>query len=355
VRTCDPASFPAPGTAVLVAPLNWGLGHATRCVPLVRALAEHGCKVHLASDGVALDFLRHEFPLLPSHPLPSWEIRYAPGPWLVPGLLAGIPRLLRALAAERRVVWRLVERESIGWILSDNRYGVRHPKARSILLTHQLRLSLPRGMGFLEPLTELATARLARGFDAVWVPDQPEPPGLSGKLGHPVLTAAYPPIAWIGTLTRMERAEGLATRWDSVSVISGPEPARTRFEARLRQDLSTLPGRHLLVRGRPDLPSGRETLGNLEIVPHLPGAELGREMQAARVVVTRGGYSSLMEMARLRCRCLVVPTPGQTEQAYLARMLAAQGKVRWCAQDRLDLRSELEQAMRLGPLSFSPA
>jgi hypothetical protein len=295
-----------------------------------------------------LAFWTREFPALPAHELPSWEIKYAPGLWLVPGLVAGMPRLFRAIRAETKVVEALVAREGIGWILSDNRYGVRHHGTPSVLVSHQLRLSLPRPFAPFEGWTEFVMARLARPFDEVWVPDFREAPGLSGKLGHPRL-ARFPATRWIGPLTRMERTEPVATRWESLAVISGPEPARSGFEVLLRQELSKLPGRHLLVLGRPDLPAQRTVSGNLEIANHLPGQELAREMQASKVVISRGGYSTLMDLASLGCRALLVPTPGQTEQEYLARSLAAQGVGHAAPQRSLRMERDLALAARSLP------
>jgi len=355
MKTHDDIALPPAGTVAMVAALNWGMGHATRCVPLIRALQERGCRVILASDGAALDFWKRELPELECRTLPSWRIRYAPGPWLVPGLLAGLPRMLRAIRAERSHVRRLVEQEGIGWILSDNRYGVRDGRIPSILMTHQLRLSLPRPFGFLESLTEFIMARLARRFDEVWIPDFAKAPGLSGKLGHPSRPSLFPSLRWIGPVTRMEPFETTRILWETVSVLSGPEPARSQFEAILRKGLRSLPGKHLIVRGRPDLPPDHEVSGNIEAVPHLPARELAKEMSECRVVITRGGYSTLMDLTVLESRCLLVPTPGQTEQEYLGRVLSQSGHAHVVRQHALRLEEDVEKAAACCALrDFSP-
>lgn len=344
------AFLPRPGAAVLVAALNWGLGHATRCVPLIQALRTRGCRVHLASDGAALAFWKGEFPDLPAHELPGWGIRYAPGPWLLPGLAASLPRVWRALRAESVQAREIACRHDIAWILSDNRYGVHVPGVPSVLLSHQPHPALPRPLQCLEPLVESAMARLCRPFDELWIPDGPVFPGLSGRLGHPLRPQTFPPLRYLGALSRFG-ATSTETVWDTVAVVSGPEPARGLFEARLRRELPALPGHHLLVRGRPDLPAKRERIGNLEVAPHLPTPELEAALASAGVVISRGGYSTLMDLAALgNAHALLVPTPGQTEQEALARELARAGLAHAVPQARLDLARDLALARSYGPL-----
>jgi hypothetical protein len=346
----ESAKLPAAGDAVLVAALNWGLGHAARCVPLIQALHARGCRVHLASDGAALAFWRGELPGLPVHELPGWGIRYAPGPWLLPGLAVSLPRIWRALREEAAQAAEIVRRHGISWILSDNRYGVHVPGVPAVLLSHQPHPALPRPLRVLEPFVESAMARLCRPFDEVWVPDGAAFPGLSGRLGHPLRPRSFPPLRYLGPLSRFEPFL-TETVWDTVAVVSGPEPARGDFEARLRRELSVFPGRHLLVCGRPDLPGRRERVGNLEAVPHLPTKELEAALAGAAVVISRGGYSTLMDLAVLgNVRALVVPTPGQTEQEALAHELAASGLAHAAAQESLDLSRDLSIAFSIGPL-----
>jgi len=162
-----------------------------------------------------------------------------------------------------------------------------------------------------------------------------------------------PPLRYLGALSRFG-ATLTETVWDAVAVVSGPEPARGLFEARLRRELSVLPGKHLLVCGRPDLPASRERTENLEVVPHLPTSELEAALSGARVVISRGGYSTLMDLAILgNVRALLVPTPGQTEQEALARDLAAAGLVHAVPQAQLDLSRDLSRSLERGPLRIS--
>ncbi len=194
-------------------------------------------------------------------------------------------------------------------------------------------------------------ARLCRPFDALWIPDVAPFPGLSGRLGHPRHPEFFPPLRYLGPLSRFS-PQTVLMAWDAVAVISGPEPARTLFDRQLRRELSRLPGRFLLVRGRPDLADASVTEGSLTVVPHLPGPELSHALAAARTVICRGGYSTLMDLATLgNAHALLVPTPGQTEQENLAAGLSRAGLAHAVPQTELDLARDLPLAASRGPLS----
>jgi len=330
----------APGHRILVCALDWGLGHATRTSQLVRHWRAEGAKVTLAGNGRSLAFWAREFPDLPRRELPDYAITYAPGPLLLPSLALAVPRLWSVRQAEAALVtsWR----DDFDAVVSDNRFGCFLPGKPSWFLTHQLHLAAPRGLEWGEDLLERAMARALRPFDLVLIPDHPSQ-GLSGKLGHPAHPKRFPPLRWIGPLTRFEGLAGhpsaWAGPWDTLALLSGPEPARTRFERDIRTMLAGRPGRHLLVRGLPhlEIPAHPGTESDLQEVPHLPTDDLAAALRGARSIITRGGYSTLMDLealGKLDASCLLVPTPGQTEQEYLARHLEATRGVRWCTARR---------------------
>lgn len=326
-----PAMLPLPeppGRRLLVCVLDWGLGHATRTSALVRAWTAAGSQVTLAGNGRSLAWLAARFPELPCRELPDYGVRYAPGPLLIPGLAASLPRLAAAIAEEARRVraWA----PEFDAVVSDNRYGARSPSLPSVLLTHQLRLAAPRGLGWGEDLGEWIVARLCRGFDSVWIPDA-DAPGYAGRLASPHRPDRFPPLRRIGPLSRfsglpLEPNHPWSGPWETVALVSGPEPARSDFETSLRAELAARPGRHLLVRGRPDLPPAPEAPGPEALceVPHLPDSALAAALRGAARIVSRGGYSTVLDLAalgRLDGRAEFRPTPGQTEQEYLARHL----------------------------------
>lgn len=332
----------APPRAALVCALDWGLGHVARTTPLVHALLATGTRVVLASNGRSADWWRREFPDLELRELPDYGITYAKGWRLVPGLLASLPRVYKAVRAEHALVEGWVKSGRYDLVLSDNRYGCHASGAKSVLLSHQLRLAAPGPLTRLEPLGERFLSRMARHFDELWIPDNETLDDLSGKLGHPSRPGAFPRLRYVGPLSRFRDLPTPAwvDMWDTVALVSGPEPTRTAFEERLRQLLSDRKGRHLLVRGRPDLPlpTGEPAPSGLVETPHLPTAELATALRGAREIICRGGYSTVMDLCALDLldqRCLFVPTPGQTEQEYLAGHLAASHGCRTVAEDLL--------------------
>lgn len=329
-----------PGQRILVCALDWGLGHATRTGQLVRRWRERGARITLASNGRSAALWAREFPDLPLRELPDYAISYAPGPLLVPRLLLSLPRLSGVRSAEEAVVgsWS----RDFDACLSDNRFGCRLPGKPSLFLTHQLHLAAPRGLEIGETLAEHLMARLLRPFDRILVPDHPGT-GLSGRLGHPRRADLFPPITWIGPLSRFADLAPAPSPWsgpwDTLALVSGPEPARTGFEDALRRHLHRRPGRHLLVRGLPHLaPASPPDPGpGLREAPHLDTPDLASALRGAAEIVTRGGYSTLMDLdalGRLDASVLLVPTPGQTEQEYLADHLGRVRGVRSLPQRR---------------------
>jgi UDP:flavonoid glycosyltransferase YjiC (YdhE family) len=322
---------------ILVAPLNWGLGHAARCVPLVRALEKMGAQVLLASDGSALQLLRAEFPHLPSFAIPSYRIRYQSNS-MIWNIARQMPRITYAIRAEQWATERIVQSEGVQGILSDNRYGCFSRRADSVLLTHQLHLRVPNGP--LEWAANQVLRRAFRKFDHIWVPDVPHEASLSGALSHPRLKKFD--IQYIGVLTRM-RAEAAGREYDVAVVLSGPEPQRTFLEQILLEQAMSLPQKFIFVQGKTKTKSHHFAAENVEVVSYLTSQELNRVLAASGAVVCRSGYTSLMDLAMLGKKALLVPTPGQTEQEYLAAFLSEKNAFLSQKQENIDLESGLAQ------------
>ncbi len=333
---------------VLVAVLNWGLGHASRCHVLIEALLARGCQVSLASDGAALQLLRAEWPALRAFSLPSWGVRY-PTRSMVANMALLLPTLWRALRAEHRALLQLHSRQHFDCLISDNRYGCYLPDRPSVLLTHQL---FPRSpWRWSEPLLHRLLHYLIGRFDECWVPDWPDPPGLSGALSHGAIAL---PVRYVGPLSRMSPCRAPTPVRHLAAVVSGPEPQRTRFEERLLEQWISLPLEGVLVQGLPGKIRREKVRPGLERVSFLPKGPLNQIICESEVVVCRPGYSSLMDLATTGARALLVPTPGQTEQIYLAEQMARRGHVVVQSQRKLDLYAGWQRARRLPGFSAAP-
>ncbi|MBW8887460.1 MAG: hypothetical protein JF616_06840 [Fibrobacteres bacterium] len=335
---------------ILVCPLDWGLGHAGRCIPLVRALREAGHEVRLAAAEGALRLLRGEFPELAWDEFPGYRVRYSrSAALLLPALVIQIPAILAGWREEKRRLGRLLAAHPCDLVISDGRYGLAGTGIPTILITHQIAFRLPAKLPFKSfaegILLRLNLKALAR-FERVWIPDWPPPRSLAGNLAGPV----SPPgnREWIGPLGRFaaSAADSLpkGPSIDIAAVVSGPEPQRSLFEASLRASLARLSGTRVLVRGLPGasgqagpgLASMRK--GELNVFDHLPGGELAQVFSNARALVARSGYTTVMELAVLGASAAVlVPTPGQTEQEYLADHLTGLGTAVRREQGELDL------------------
>jgi len=305
---------------ILVCPLNWGLGHATRCVPVIRRLIAEGHEPVLVSDGYPLEFLRQEFPTLRFITYPSYSVYYASGKSQVGAMLFNLPNILKGILNEHLWLKQILQTEHFDRVISDNRFGMWNKRIHSIYMTHQLMVKMPFGLKFLEPLAWWIHRLIITRYDECWIPDKEENGGLSGDLAH-----QYPlprNAKFIGSLSRFQGMEhnDLNTDYDVVCVVSGPEPQRTMLEKNLTERFSNAKYKTLLVAGQPQPKQAGTHPGNITIVSHLPDTELASALLGATKIIARSGYSTIMDLAALNClhKAEFIPTPGQTEQEYLA-------------------------------------
>lgn len=304
---------------VLVAPLDWGLGHATRCIPVILALAEHGCEVIIAADGAIKELLQKEFPNLEFVDAKGYEMRYSrKRAWFMVKLFSQILKLLLRIRAEKRWLKRVVEEYKIDAVISDNRLGMSCNGIPSIYITHQLLIKT--GNRYADRLAQKIHYRFINKYNACWVPDWAGNNNLAGELSHPAILPAIP-VTYIGPLSRFEKsAEQI--KYDCCFILSGPEPQRSIFENIILKELRSYNCEAIIVRGLPQktvLPEVNNPL--IEIKNHLPATELCKLMLQSKTVISRCGYSTIMDLMKLQKRAVLIPTPGQTEQEYLALYL----------------------------------
>lgn len=345
---------------ILVCPLDWGLGHAGRCIPLIRALRAAGHEVRIAAAEGALRLLRGEFPDLAWDEFPGYRVRYArSAALLLPVLAIQLPALLAGWRAEKRRLGRLLAAHPCDLVISDGRYGLAGTGIPTILITHQIAFRLPARLpwkSFAERVLLRMNLKALARFERVWIPDWPHPLSLSGELSGPSSVPGN--RERIGPLGRFaappEGSLPQGPRIDIAAVVSGPEPQRSLFEASLRASLANLPGTRVLVRGLPGASAhagaGLASLrkGELNVFDHLPGAELAQVFAHAGALVARSGYTTVMELAVLgTAAAVLVPTPGQTEQEYLADHLSRLGAAVRREQGEGDLAAALREVRDL--------
>jgi uncharacterized protein (TIGR00661 family) len=330
---------------ILVAPLDWGLGHATRCIPIINGLSALGCDVWLAGEGAQEELLKLEFPQLRFLALPGYRVKYGrSGAALLWNMLTQLPRILKTIRQEHGWLKVKINDYSFDAVISDNRYGLYHATVPCVFLTHQLAIKSPLGKWFERLLRKRNYSYINR-FTECWIPDVQQDPGLSGELAHPAKKPCIP-LKYIGPLSRMERTEDVPATVDSdlLVILSGPEPQRTLLEEIIINDIAHYPGRATVVRGLP---------GSLQLIPstntikfynHLSAAELNTEMNRAGYVISRSGYSTIMDIVKLGKKSILIPTPGQTEQEYLGRYLHKKKAALCIPQKDFSLSSALQAA-----------
>lgn len=307
---------------VLVAPLDWGLGHATRCIPIILTLIEHGCEVVVAAEGVAKQLLLLEFPDLVFAELKGYRMAYSRKKfWLPLKLLIQIPKIFFRIKAEHQWLKKTVEEYKIDAIISDNRFGMYHTTIPSVYITHQLMIKT--GNPFSEKIAQKLHYHFINKFRECWVPDWAGDINLAGDLSHP---SVFPktPVKYICPLSRFEKTME-EIKYDCCILISGPEPQRSIFEDLVLRDLENYNNKAIVIRGLPQnslVPTINSPL--VEIKDHLPAEALSKVLQQSKLIISRSGYSTIMDLVKLQKNATLVPTPGQTEQEYLAAYVQGQ-------------------------------
>ncbi len=317
--------------SILIAPLNWGLGHATRCIPLIEKYLKEGHQVILASDGEALKLLIKEFPSLPAEKLPGYKIRYPKKALLMPlWILAQSLGIGKSIVKEKKVTEALVSKYKLTKIISDNRYGVRSKQVPSVFITHQLRVL----SGIFSPVSSYIQKKMLQAFDEIWVPDYSGKPNLSGKLSHDIQLDI--PVKYLGPLSRFNIRE-VSQKIDILVLLSGPEPQRSLLEKILIRLLKQTNYKVLLVEGKIENEKKITRKKNIRIINFLLKDELEQKMQEAKLIISRSGYTSIMDFQHLKRKVLFIPTPGQYEQEYLAKYQMDTRQIPYIPQNKLDM------------------
>ena len=310
---------------ILVVPLDWGLGHATRCIPIVQSLLENGCRVIIAAENATQRLLEHEFPQCTFLPLKGYRIRYSRKKfWLPIKMALQIPRILLRSYQEHRWLKKVVNQYSINAVIADNRFGLFHSTIPSVYITHQLLIKT--GHRFSEKILQQIHGWIIRKYTHCWVPDFAGKENIAGELSHPAHCPSN--VQYIGCLSRLSPMDNPEIKYNLLLLLSGPEPQRSIFEKLLLGQLKHYSGKVLLVRGLPEN-VGKEgnsivESASLTIQDHLGAAQLNEAIQQAEMVICRSGYTTIMDLIKISQKAILVPTPGQTEQEYLARHLMAE-------------------------------
>jgi hypothetical protein len=332
---------------VLFSPLSWGLGHATRDIPIIRSLVDHHHEVTIAACGNPLTVLRHEFPECSFIEFNDYPSPYSTSRFFIPKFIASLPTLSRALAEERSTLQHILEKNHYDLIISDNRVGVYSLKIPTIFITHQIHYHFPLLFWPIELSSIVANYFLFDNYSRVIVPDNPPgPTSLAGKLSRPVHRLTDSKVFFSGILSSTPKMD-VEQDLDYLVIISGPEPQRTRLEEILTPMLSELDGTTVALLGSPQKTATRSVSDRCTLISYATNHEKTLLLNRAKFVICRSGYSSMMELAELNKRHgLFIPTPGQPEQEYLSSYYEKMGWFHSKSQYTLNLTQDISLAMK---------
>jgi UDP-N-acetylglucosamine transferase subunit ALG13 len=323
-----------------VAPLDWGLGHATRCIAIIHMLLENNCEVFIAGSGNSLALLKREFSENNFFLLPAYDPKYPSSGSMAWKMFRQIPHFVRTIKSEHLALERIVSENKIDIVIADNRYGCWSSKAKSVFITHQSNILMPQRFGWLSAIVRQLNMALIKNFDVCWIPDDPQ-----GSLAGELISFGTPPknisTDFVGHLSRFTPSGELSIIYDVVVILSGPEPQRTLLENIMIPQLKKSTYKYFIVRGLPESVSNTE---NNNMVDFLDSSSLQRLVESSRMVIARSGYSTIMDMASLGKKAIFIPTPGQTEQLYLAKKLKESGIAFSMEQKNFNLKLAMHES-----------
>lgn len=312
---------------ILIAPLNWGLGHATRCIPIIKALQENNYIPIIASDGIALELLRKEFPYIQTLELPSYQIEYAKnGKNFKWKLIKNCPKMIEAILDEKKMVNSWIKKYGIDGIISDNRLGVYSNKIPSVFITHQLNVMTGNTTWF----TSKCHQYFIKKHTECWIPDMKKEPNLTGELGH--LKNKKLKLRYIGPLSRMRKKETPKV-YDLMVILSGPEPQRGYLEEKLKKEVLRYKGKVVFIKGIVDKDQKKGVIENITYYNFMNTRQLEQTFNESELILCRSGYTTVMDLVKLEKKAFFIPTPGQYEQIYLAEKLEKEGLVPYALQE----------------------
>jgi uncharacterized protein (TIGR00661 family) len=306
---------PMSSKRIFVAPLDWGLGHAARMVPLIRKYIREGHTVVLGGSGKSFLFLQKEFPQLEAIELPGLTIKYSRGKRQVLKLILQYPRMLRVVKSENKALQKIIREKKIDLVVSDNRYGLYTDLVPCIFITHQLFINA----GVMSKMATRISHDYISRFTECHIPDHENYPGLAGNLSHGKLMLNN--IKYIGPLSRFENsvAPSNEKKFQFIAVLSGPEPQRSIFEKIVRKAMKELNNPCAIVRGVADAGEKKQEK-NITTYDSCSTTELEYLLSKSKTLIARSGYSTIMDLDVLNMPAILVPTPGQTEQEYLGSL-----------------------------------
>ncbi|OQX98680.1 MAG: hypothetical protein B6I24_04675 [Bacteroidetes bacterium 4572_128] len=364
---------------VLICPLDWGLGHASRCVPIIYELLNQKFKIIIAADNLPLEFLKKEFKNVEFVKFPSfYKISYSKKVPFSIKLFFQIPKIILGIYKEHIFLKKIIKKFNINIVISDNRFGLFNKNIFTIFITHQILIKMPFYLKFLEFPIYFLNKYIIEKYNLLWIPDNEKSPFFSGDLSH---KNKLPKNAkFIGILSRFSINQKNADIFKKkffvkkcryfqkkisykktpyfqknffykknadifkkkfffkkipyfqkkifqkskikkiLIILSGIEPQRTLLENILVENFKHSVYEIRLIRGKPNEKKFFKRY-NILFFSHLKSDKMKKMIKSSDLIICRSGYSSVMDLLILKKKAILIPTPGQTEQEYLSEFL----------------------------------
>lgn len=326
---------------VLLAPLDWGLGHTVRCIPIIKELLKQDCEVLVACNSKQRLQLNQEFSSIRYVDLQGYDIYYGKSRLhTIFNIFLQGSKILTRINREQIWLRKFMTENRVDAIVSDNRYGLFTTQIPCIFITHQLRVR--SGLGrLMDNFIQNRLYRFINKFTVCWVPDWKSTVfNAGGELSHPKRLPGIP-VNYIGCLSRLNKCVNGSKTSELLIILSGPEPQRTILEAIIMEELRSFRGTGVLIRGIVD-DGPVASFNKLTVVNYASAARLNTLICNSDIVICRAGYTSIMDILKLGKKTVLIPTPGQAEQEYLAARLHRQKRAIMATQKSFRLMAVLD-------------
>jgi len=318
---------------ILYGVLDWGLGHATRSIPLIEELLKAGYSVDILSNGRALMVLKKEFksrcnyidsisPYVPQIQSKFW----------MGGFIVSLPKQAQAFIAARIASKKIIQKGNYDLVIADNRLDVYDRKDNSYIMTHNIRFET---YFFLRPFFNFFTYLYCSRFGHVLIPDYEGENALAGRLSNNITFIPKKMLIYLGIISRVKK-KNVKKDIDYFITLSGPEPQRTTLENLFLSQIKSLKGKIVFSGASPEGSKVHINDKNIKFYPYLNKDQQEDFLNRSKVIITRSGYTTLMELAEIGIsKAVIIPTPGQTEQEYLGKL--SEKNRWWHSADQSDI------------------
>lgn len=328
---------------ILVCPLDWGLGHATRIVPVIDLLLKKGARVIIGADNRPLAYLKLRFPDCEFIKFPGYQPAYPETGSMALAMVKAFPKMKGEAKKANLFLQQLIIEEKIDIVISDNRYELYSKNAYTVFITHQLNIQTPGLTALAKPFVQDTIFNYIKRYDELWIPDFDTSPNLSGTLSH-IKKMPIDNYHFIGPLSRFSLISKpkKEQKINLLIMLSGPEPQRTILEKLLIDQALKTNHQTFVLQGKPET-SEERIIDKVHILPHLNDVKMAEMIRSAEHIICRPGYSTIMDLAILGKKAAFIPTPGQTEQEYLARHFKQEGIFYSEAQSNFDINRLIDK------------